>query len=467
METLFRFNVVRDARRSPDEVDPIELGAQTQFQQAAATIPAGAKRRDQLRTLAEQFVASNKFVASVAANADLERLDRVSAGVDALIEGSKTTRSDLSALLSAVLGTTPSAFVSSQPLQTAILNVIDSILAIKLSPANHNRPLRRLAGVLRAYQLVRQFVNDPAFPADAGELTRAQRRALRIPAAVLPTRQAPAAPRPDRDVVKQLMDLAAIHDRLTASIGELRGIQPAGYASVPQAAIKGALPPAKFRPFKLFETEQAVRLASLKATVLASGSAVSGVASKGPKPGADGTGGLAAAAAALPFLESEQVLAEKPGLDFGRGARVALMGRPDFQPVMPGVSGLRLSQASRKALSKTTLKVLAEHGLDPSEPVARTLEKLGVERRRIYEQAQALIQPMAQKTFRRIGNTTVAITTSPVPGVFAMTPGEIVDVLPDLPVKSTAGVPRPMPTSGRRGSWTFSLSSSNSRAMRP
>jgi hypothetical protein len=438
METLFRFNVLRDARRSADEVDPIDLGANTQFQQNAAAIPGGANRRNQLQALAQAYIGSPNFVGSVAANLDLDRLERVSAAIDGLIESGQTTRADLTNLLPGILGAAPPAFISSPALQGAVESVSDSILAIKLSPADHNRPIRRLAAVLRAYHLIRRFVNDPGFPADAAELTSAQRRAFRIPTAVLPTKPAPPAQPTPPDVGKHLKDLATRHDRLTAAIAELRGIRPGGYASVPQAATQGVLPPEKFRPLKLFEAEMAVREASLRATVLASGAAVTRTPA-GSSPG--DIGALAAATVAAPYLKMSQVLPEKPGLDVGRGARIALMGRPDFQPVMPGFVGLRLSPATQAALSQETVRALGEHALDPSEPVARTLEKLTVERRRVYEQAQALVQPLAQKTFRRIGNTSVAITSSPVPGVFAMSPSEILDVFPDLPVNPTAGVP--------------------------
>ncbi len=260
MEVLFRFNVVREARRSADEVTPIDLSANTQFQQAAAAIPSGANRRDQLRALAQNFIGSAKFVSTAAANADLQRLDQVSAAVDALIEKDQTTRNDLANILPGILGTTPSAFISSPTLQGHIENVADSILAIKLSPADHGRPLRRLAAVLRAFHLVRQFVNDSAFPADAAALTAAQRRALRLPQAVLPTTPARPAPPVPPDVRKRLKELAGIHDHLTAAISELRGIRPAGFAVVSQSAIPGVLPPEKLRPIKLFEAEQRHRL---------------------------------------------------------------------------------------------------------------------------------------------------------------------------------------------------------------
>jgi predicted transcriptional regulator len=436
METLFRFNVVREPRRSDDEVDPIDLAADTQFQQDAAAIGGGANRRARLRVLAQTFIASPRFVGAVTANVDLERLDRIASAVDALIESGQTTRADVDNALQGILGQSPSDFLATPSLADDIEDVGDSILAIKLSPADHHRPIRRLAAVLRAYHLTQRFVAEPGFPLDTSELVAAQRRALRLAAAVVTAPKPPGRPPGPTDPRERLRDLAKVHDRLTAAIAELRGIRPAGYATVPQASIKGALPPAKFRPINLFETEQAVRLASLKATVLSSGSTVEGAADGGESPT-----DVTAVSAASPFLTSGQLMGEKPGLTFGRGARVALMGRPDFDPVMPGVAGLRLSQATQQALSQETGAVLTEHALDPAEPIARTIEKLTTERRRVYEQAQTIVRPLALKTFRRIGSTAVAIATSRVPGVFSMSPGEIVDALPDPPTDPADGVP--------------------------
>src|SRR5688572_15509761 len=190
METLFRFNIVRDARRSGDEVDPVDLVTTTQFQQSAAAV-TGSNRRDQLRLLAESFIASPRFVTSVPARPDLDRLDRAAAAVDDLIASGQTTRDDVAGVLSSTLGAAPETFLSSAGLQADIDDVMDSILAIKLSPADHHRPVRRLAAVLRAFHLVRRFDDDPAFPADAAELMAAQRRTLRIAPAILPVRPTP------------------------------------------------------------------------------------------------------------------------------------------------------------------------------------------------------------------------------------------------------------------------------------
>lgn len=70
METLFRFNIVRDTRLSADEVDSIDLPTGSAFQQAAAAVPAGPKRREGLRNLARTFITSADFVGSVTSDAE-------------------------------------------------------------------------------------------------------------------------------------------------------------------------------------------------------------------------------------------------------------------------------------------------------------------------------------------------------------------------------------------------------------
>src|SRR5215470_8629276 len=107
METLFRFNIVRDAQRSNDEVDPIELKANSQFQQAANAIPAGPNRRDQLKALAQNFIASPNFIGSPEVLPGLQSLDHVASTIDGLIDQGKTTRADLANVLPGLLNAAP------------------------------------------------------------------------------------------------------------------------------------------------------------------------------------------------------------------------------------------------------------------------------------------------------------------------------------------------------------------------
>ncbi len=94
---------------------------------------------------------------------------------------------------------------------------------------------------------------------------------------------------------------------------------------------------------------------------------------------------LAAITVAAPFLHSAALTPQPAAMEVARGARIALGGRPDFQPVLPGLVGLRLSQATQKVLSAETLQLLVDLKLDPAEPLSRTLDRLIQERRNLYE----------------------------------------------------------------------------------
>lgn len=441
METLFRFNVVRDARLSSEETDPIDLSADTPFQKDAAENPTGEDPRHRLKALAEAFVESPEFVGTLGDRPRLERLERVSAAVDELIEKGAASRAEVGPRLETILGASPSAFLSSPDLGPEIDALKDSMLAIKLLPAEHHRPLRRLAAVLRAYYLLRRFVDDPEFPANPAELTSAQRRPMRLPEALLPQKPPPPTRPTPPDVEGQLKGLADVYERLDGAIRELKDVRPGGYTTVTPRASGAVLPPEKLRPVALFQEELSIRREALRATLLAAGRAVDGGAPREREVPGDGAEALAAATLAAPYLRSSKLLAETPAVGLAPGAHVALTGRPDFEPLMPGLVGLRLSREAQSSLSEGTRKILGELGLEAGEPVARTLQKLEVERRHVFEQAQALVQPVVQKTFHRIGNTTVAISTNPLPAVYALPPKALVEILPKLPHDLTAGVP--------------------------
>lgn len=431
MEVLFRFNIVRDANLAADEVQPIALGAGTTFQAAAAAIPPGRQRRAMLHALARAFIDSSGFRNPVATTPHLGPLLAASAAVDGLLAAGNTGRQDVAAALEAALGKKPADFLVDDALPGEIDALKDSILAIKISPADHYRPILRLASVLRAYELVWRFVDDPGFPADAAALRTAHQRGMRLPDAVLPTPPAqPKRPKPP-SVVDRLKAMAARYDRLTAAIDELRGIRPGGFATVVQQERPQVLPPERFRPLQLFEQEYAIREATLKATLQAAAGAVARTAS-GATDG-EPVAKLAAVTVAAPFLRSATLAPQPAVMEVSRGARIALGGRPDFQPIVPGLLGLRLSQAAQGAISAATRQLLAELSLDPAEPLSRTLDRLIEERRTLHEAAQALMRPIAQKSFRRIGATTVAVTSNPYPAMFGRPPGDLLDLAGSLP----------------------------------
>ena len=440
METLFRFNLVREANRSRDEIDPIDLATNSQFQRDAAAIPNGANRRDALKSLARSYISSNRFIDNISASQPLRALEDAAAAIDTLLENGTTGRSDVGTALSTAFGGDPGDFIATPAVRGRMNALRDSILAIKLSPADHHRPIRRLVAILRAYHLAERYAQDTTFPADAATLAANQARSLRLPGAVLPTRP-PQPPRPQPGSINdRLKELAERHDRLNSAIDEIKRLRPGDYALTPQQPSPELLPPEQLRPTTIFTQELAIRQASLRTLLQSAG----GDITRPPTSGNQQTvnlGRLGDVSQALPLFRSENLGAETPGFTLGRGARIAMLGRADFQPVLPGLVGLRLSRQSQQALSRNVQSVFKEVGLKPDEPIARSLQQLQTERRRIYEQAQSLMQPFAQKTFKKIGKTSVAITANPMPLIFAMSPNAILGYLPGLLFDPAAGVP--------------------------
>ena len=439
MESLFRFNIVREPNRNEDEITVIDLTAATTFQNSASAIPNGTNRRSQLHALAAAYIASPTFIASVSGIPVLAALEKASTAIDILIGEGKFQRAELSAALTNALGADPVAFVAASAVTSRVPALKDSILAIKMSPADHKRPLRRLAAVLRVIELIARIQSDGEFPRDHGELVRVHRQGLRVPGAVLPTRPpAPPRPKPGK-ITETLKNLADRYKRYEAALKELRGVRPGGYSFTPQEAFDARLPSAKVRPEAVFTQELAIRQTALRATLAASAADVTRAPEATHNQINIGTSAIVKGAMANFSLEN--LSGAEPSMRISRGTRIALSGSPDFKPVVAGLVGMRLGKQALGKLSQGTTAVIKELGLDPSEPIARTVSKIAATLQDIHAQAQALIQPIGQKTFRTVGKTTVAITSSPVPQLYALQPDVLLTYLPDLIFPSLSGVP--------------------------
>ncbi|UTA53131.1 hypothetical protein L3D22_12190 [Lysobacter soli] len=193
MEVLFRFNLVRDAAPTTDDVAPIDLATRSRFQTDAAAIPAGDARRKALHDLAHAFIASNAY-RDPSESPTLAPLLAVDAAIERLLASGSTTRTKVANALEAALGQSPDAWLATADVEAAISSLKDSIVAIKLSPADHARPILKLVAALRAQALIERFVADDTFPSDASALRAALRRGLRLPDAVLPSRGPPQTP---------------------------------------------------------------------------------------------------------------------------------------------------------------------------------------------------------------------------------------------------------------------------------
>lgn len=437
MEDLFRFVQIREPFRDVSEIGPIDLTTTTAFQQSIAAVGNVADRRGQIKGLAAEFTTSSNYLAVRDPQEVTSRLDDVSEVMDIFRREETVTHADVESKLTTALGESPGAFVADATVAAQVENLKDTIIAIKLVPAEHKRPIRRYASALRAYEFLLQFESDPTFPSDGEEIAKAQRRGLRLPEAVLSARP-PARPREEKPSLEErLKPLAERYKLLDDAITELRSVRPQDFVVTKQTKLEGRMPPEALRPLALFQHEWEIRQQALRSTMLAGGTTLAeGVESEGKLAGS-----LPAMLTAVAGTQPETAAPGKPGITIGAGARIAVSGRPEFIPLELGLAGMRLSPEAAERITGQTKEVLGELHITLNDPVAGSVETLMNERRKVHEAAQEIVQPITKKTFQYVGSTLVAITDTPAPELLSFNPVIMIGHLPGLVDIAPGSVP--------------------------
>lgn len=436
MEDLFRFAQIRRAHRLAHEVGSIDLGTGSDFQASLADAAVDPVKRHQL---AEAFAKTDGFVHGGAAHPFLETLERIAAPIDAALASpaGTVTPGELDTILADVLGQGAAAFIALPDTQEQSARLKDSIVAIKFAPRLHGEPIARLADALRILDLIRLRAEQTAFPQDRARLLAARRRPLRIPDGIVHPRPRPERGTPD-SVSGKLRTLAERYGAVDAALAELSAIRPGAFTAKPAVESAGRLPPERFRPEKLFEGEFEVRQKVLAATVGSAGATLVSHESDLAKL----SGAMPAVVAASGALGLERLASTGPALTVSRGARLALTGRAAFNAAASETI-LQLSGEAVGKLSDTTQAALKERGLDTGQPLSTTVAALLAERRSIHEQAQGLVKPLVPQSFRRVGNTLVALSNTLLAEIIHATPGRLVDIADT----QTPALPESVPTS--------------------
>jgi hypothetical protein len=436
MEDLFRFAQIRRPHRLSHEIGTIDLGTGSDFQTSLSDASVDRKKR---RELSEAFAKTNGFVKADAVNDFLGMIERIAGKVDvALADPSGTlTPGELDMILAEALGQDAADFVADAETKKQLAAIKDSVVAIKLAPSLHRQPIARLVDALRTAEIVRSRSEDAEFPHDRAELLAARRRAVTFPDGILHPK-----PRPEREspesVSGKLRKLADNYKALDAAITELSAVRPGAFEAKPGLDSPERLPPKKFRPDKLFEGELQIRQKVLAATVGAAGATIVSHDSDMAKM----SGAMPAVVAASSAVGLEHLSREEPALKFSRGARLALMGRPEFtaagsEPI------LKLTAEASEKLSDATKATLKERGLATGQPLSTTIEALLAERKSIHETAQILAKPLVPQSFRRVGNTLVTLSNNLLAEIIHAHPGQLADIADtQLPA-----VPESVPTS--------------------
>lgn len=422
MEDLFRFAQIRRPHRLAHEVGSIDLTTGSDFQtRLADTAPAERTKR---REMAEVFANTDGFVKAGASHELLETTERIAAKVDAaLAEPQGTlTAGELDVILADALGQDVADFLADADTKKQLAAIRDSIVAIKLAPSLHAQSIARLVDALRIAEIVRLRSEDDAFPKDRDALLAARRRPVTFPGRILHPR-----PRPEREtpesVPGKLRQLADSYNKIAAAIAELSAVRPGEFEAKPGERSPERLPPEKFRPEKLFEGELEIRQKVLAATIGAAGATIVSHDSDMAKM----SGAMPAVIAASGAVGLEHLSREGPALKFSKGARLALMGRPEFSAAASEPI-LKLTADAEGKLSDTTKAALKERGIETGQPLSTTVEALLAERKSIHERAQVLVKPLVPQSFRRVSNTLVALSNNLLAEIIHADPGRLADI---------------------------------------
>ncbi|MFD7408757.1 hypothetical protein ACFV7R_40330 [Streptomyces sp. NPDC059866] len=435
MERLFRFALTRPAVAQDDDVSSARLAQNSAFQAALGHAQGGRNVRDELKRVARQFVASSGFVGDPAALSVHAELRALGAALDDMETADAVANADVVDAIEEAFGKKPADLVKDKALDGPLEKLRDSIIAIKLLPEEHRRPVEALTNQLRDLELIRHVVAAGDFPGDGRTLRRYRRRSLLLPGeaglrSVLSTSEQIEGR--DKHLAeseeKKRKEAAAkleLYKRLGKAVEELTGLSGDAFVSTPQRPDAGFLAPVNVRPVQLLVQEVARRQQRSQWALFRENIAA--------ERGSEAEGhSVESGPGLLPALEAAALLSPKAGL---------IRGSVPFTPVRPAEVGFRVKPTVMGALSRSTQELLRERGLNlADQPLDLVAEALRTEMLELSRTLDALLGRPVRRSLKRVGNAMVMIST-PLASVWNMmvVAGDL--TLPVEPLPATTRVP--------------------------
>ncbi len=413
METLFRFVLKRPAIAQSEETPSIRLAQDSEFQAALGQAQQSEKSREAMKAVASQFIKGPAFVGDPKDLDLYDQLKMLDVALNDLEKKDEVTNGDVVKAIVDTFRAEPAELVKDE-LVIGVVRLRDSLIAIKLLPEEHRRPLEYLTNQLRNLEVILRVTTEKEFPGDGGTLRRYRRRSVMLPTEVdlrsslLSTierqkkleKQRKEAEEKKRKEAEEKLD---IYNRLKTAVKELTSLSGEHFYSTPQQADAGFLVPAAHRPVQVL-TQEMTQLQQLSQLNLLRAQAALGKGEVGEKTGGQVT--------STPEEKGQSV-----GSLFSK-AQLFQSGSPAFKPMRLSEVGFRLKPSVERSLSANTIEILKGRRLSISEqPLDQIIEILRAEITRLGKELDTLLGRPVKHSFKRMGNTMVMIK-SPMPSVW-------------------------------------------------
>ena len=407
METLFRLVLTRPAIAQDEDAPSIRLAQNSNFQAALGQAQQTQNPREALKAAARQFIATPVFAGGPRDLGIFEQLKKLGVGLDALEQKKNITNAEVAKAIEDAFGAKPAGLVKNKTLDAPMTSLRDSLIAIKLLPEEHRRPIEDLTIQLRDLEVVLRVAAAKDFPGDGGTLRRYRRRSVMLPTEA-DLRSSLSTAERQKELEKQRKEAESkrqkeaeakldLYKRLKVAIEELTSLSGEHLQSTPQQADAGFLVPAAHRPTQVFiqemnQHQQLSQLNLLRAQV-----------ALGKSEGTEKVGGQTASG-----FEART----EPIASLSPQARIFQSGSPAFKPLQLAEVSFRLKSSAEHLLSASTLDILKERRLSIAErPLDQIVELLRNEMIGLSKELDALLGRPVQRTFKRMGNAMVMIST--------------------------------------------------------
>lgn len=413
METLFRLLLTRPAITQDEGAPSVRLAQNSQFQAALGQAQQNQNPRDALKAVARQFIATAGFVGGPKNLPIYDELKALGLSLDALEPKKAVTNAEVAKAIEDAFKKKPADLVKDKDLEAPMAALKDSLVAIKLLPEEHRRSIEDLTNQLRDLEVILKVVAAKDFPGDGATLRRYRRRSVMLPSKA-DLRSSLSTFERQKELEKQRKEAEAkkrkeaeakldLYKRLNAAIDELTNLSGDHLQSAPQQADAGFLVPAALRPTQLFIQEMTQRQQLSQLSVLRAQAAL-GKGEAIEKPVASAGTGLEG--------KGEEIASLAPQ------ARLLESGSPAFKPLQLAEVTFRLKSSAEDSLSANTREILKERRLSVTErPLDQIVELLRNEMLELSKELDSLLGRPVQRTFKRMGNAMVMIST-PMPTVW-------------------------------------------------